>query len=76
MIQIGSKVILRTNNAIFDPCFIQRVDVEPGRIQDVKSVTVTYFAGYNKDKNTGEMHEDWKVETIQRKDMVSIAERI
>lgn len=68
MIKKGSMVVLRTSDAIYSPCKIVAMSPE--------NVTVTYFAGYKKDKETGEMYEDRPVETIPRKKMVRMSERI
>jgi len=65
----GSTVVLRTKNAIYSTCKIVAMSDE--------NVTVTYFTGMNKDRETGEYYiEDRPVETIPRKKIVSMSERL
>ena len=59
--------IVRTKSAIYSPC--QMVS------QSSDGITVTYFAGMKKDKRTGEMVEDHKVDTISRNEVVSLQKR-
>jgi hypothetical protein len=67
MIQKGSTVILRTRNAIYSPCEVA--------LLHRNSVAVKYLAGMKKDRKTGKMVEDRRVETISRNDIVSMSER-
>jgi len=64
----GSTVVLRTKDAIYSTCKIVAMSKE--------NVTVTYFAGMKKDRETGEYYEDRPVETIPRKKIVSMSERL
>ena len=68
MIQNGSTVIIRTKDAIYSPCKITSITPD--------NVTVTYYAGSKKDRKTGELYEDHPVETISRKNITSISERL
>lgn len=68
MIQKGSKVIIRTEDAIYQPCEIISLGVD--------SITVRYFKGMKRIGKTSEMSEDYKVETIARKKIFNIAERV
>lgn len=67
MIGKGSTVILRTVDAIYSPCKVVSMSGD--------NVTVTYFAGMKKDRETGRYREDHKVETISRKKILSLQER-
>lgn len=67
MIQKGSTIVLRTKEAIYSTCEIVAISDE--------NVTVTYFAGVKKDRQTGKMHEVRPVEIIPRKKIVSMSER-
>ncbi len=68
MIGKGSTVVLRTRDAIYSTYEIVAMSDE--------NVTVTYFAGMKKDRETGEYHEDRPVETIPRKKIVRMSERL
>ena len=68
MIGKGSTVVLRTKDAIYSTCKIIAMSDE--------NVTVTYFAGMKKDRETGEYYEDRPVETIPRKKIVRMSERL
>lgn len=67
MIEKGSTVILRTKEAIYAPCKVIAISSE--------SVTITYFAGAKRDRETGEYQDNHPVETIARKKIVSLSER-
>lgn len=67
MIDKGSTVVLRTCDAIYETCQIVAMSVD--------NVTVTYFAGMQKDRKTGKANEIRPVETIPRKKIVSMSER-
>lgn len=68
MIDKGSTVILRTKDAIYSPCQVLAISKE--------NLTVTYFAGMKKNRETGEFHEERPVETIPRQKIVSLSERV
>lgn len=68
MITEGSRIILRTTNAIFSPCFVLK--------NSPQSITVRYHRGTRRDKKTGEYKEDYQVETISMKDVETMSERI
>lgn len=67
MIQKDSIVELRTKDAIYSTCKIVAISDE--------NVTITYFAGMKKDRQTGKMHEVRPVEIIPRKKIISMSER-
>ncbi len=67
MIQIGSTVILQTEEAIFCTCKI--VGMSAGNI------SISYCAGTKRDKRTGEYRDNHPVETISRKKILQILER-
>ena len=67
MIEKGSTVILRTTDAIYSPCQVISMSKD--------NVTVTYFAGKKKDRQTGEFADCHIVEIIPRKKIVRMSER-
>lgn len=67
MIQKGSTVIVRTRNAIYSPCQIA--------LLHAKSIAVTYLKGMKKNRETGEMVRDYRVDTIPRNQIISMSER-
>ncbi len=67
MIEKGSLIVLRTQEAIYSPCII--VAISSG------NVTVSYCAGVKKDRSTGRSYAEHKTETILRKKIVSMSER-
>ena len=67
MIQQGSTAIVQIRNAIYSPCRIVLLHTE--------SVVVTYFKGMKKDRKTGKMVEDHRVDTIPRSEIVSLQKR-
>ena len=67
MIDTGSTVILRTKKAIYSPCKITKMSKV--------DVTVTFFKGMTWDKEAQKHVEEHAVETIPRKEIVSISER-
>lgn len=68
MIQKGSTIILRTTDAIYSTCKIISMSDD--------NITITYIAGIKKDRKTGKSYEDRQVETIPRKKIISISERL
>lgn len=68
MIEVGSKIILKTIDAIYEPCFVIK--------KSPQSITVKYHRGTRKDKKTGEYREDYQVDTIPTRDIVSMSERL
>lgn len=68
MIQKGSIIILRTTDAIYSTCKIISMSAD--------NITITYIVGTKKDRKTGEFYEDRQVETIPRKKIVRISERL
>ncbi len=68
MIKQGSTVVLRTKEAIFSPCKVMAITKE--------NITVTYFAGTKRDRETGEFSEVHPVETISMKNVKYLSERI
>lgn len=67
MIQKGSVLVLTTDNAIFSPCEVLSV----GKV----GVTITYFAGSKRDRQTGKFNEVRPVVTIPFKDIKKVSER-
>lgn len=67
MIKEGSTLIVTTENAIFSPCKV----VSVGKT----GLTITYFAGSKRDRQTGKLNEVRPVVTISFKDIVKISER-
>lgn len=67
MIKEGSILILATENAIFSPCKV----VSVGNT----GLTITYYAGSKRDRQTGKFHEVRPVVTIPFKDIVKTSER-
>lgn len=68
MISPGSTVILRTKDAIYSPCTIIAISEQ--------SITITYVARNKKDRATGKYSESRPVETILRKDILSLSSRL
>lgn len=68
MIKKDSKIILLTKDAIYSPCKVVSLSAD--------NITITYFAGTRKDRKTGEVYENRPVETISRKNIVSMSERL
>jgi hypothetical protein len=68
MIKSGDMAVLRTKESIYCPCQIV--------MTNENNVVVTYLAGYKKDKSTGEIRPNHKIDTISRKEIVSISKRI
>lgn len=68
MIEKNSTVVLLTKDAIYCTCKIVAVSME--------NVTITYFAGMKRDRTTGEFHMQHPVETIPRKNIISMSERL
>ena len=67
MIGPGSKVILKTNNAIYSPCEVVSISA--------KAVTVRFASGMKRDRQTKKMFMEMKVETVSRNDIISMSER-
>ncbi len=67
MIGPGSKVILKTEDAIYSPCEVVAISA--------KAVTVKFAAGMKRDRKTKQMYMDIKVETVSRDKIVSMSER-
>ena len=67
MIKEGSTLILTTENAIFSPCEVVGI----GKT----GVTITYYAGSKRDRQTGKFNEVRPVVTIPFKDIVKVSER-
>ena len=67
MIEKGSTIVLQTTDAIYSTCRVVAISDE--------NVTVTYYAGTKKDRQTREMHEVRPVEVIPRKKIISMSER-
>jgi len=67
MIKIGSTVIVRTKDAIYCVC-------ELIAMSD-KNITVGYFAGMKKDRATGKLRPDHRVDIISRSKIINISER-
>lgn len=67
MIEKGDHVVLKTEDAIYCTCEILDISEQ--------NVKVTYAAGTKKDRKTGELFQDWKIETIARRKIVSMSER-
>lgn len=67
MIEKGSILVLTTENAVFSPCEVVGV----GKT----GVTITYYAGSKRDRQTGKFHEVRPVVTIPFKDIVKMSER-
>jgi len=67
MITEGSTVILRTTDAIYSPCKVVAISSD--------NVTVTYFAGTKRNRETGEYKDEHPVVTIPKKKIVSLEER-
>lgn len=67
MIEEGSTVILRTKNAIYSTCKVVALSDS--------NVTIEYFAGMKRDRTTKKMRESRPIETIARKNIVSMSER-
>ncbi len=68
MIQIGSTVILRTENAFYSPCKIVRLGTD--------NITISYYPEIKNDNKTGKIIASSKQETISRKKIISMCERI
>lgn len=68
MIKKGSNVVLQTKDAVYTTCEI----IELG----AKSITVSYCTGIKKDRKTGKMYMERRNDTISRKDIISISERL
>lgn len=68
MIEKDSTAVVRTIDAIYSPCTIIAVSKE--------NITVTFFAGMKRDRKTGVFVEEHSVETIPRKKIISMSERI
>lgn len=68
MIGKESIIVLRTKDAIYSTCKIIAMSDE--------NVTVTYFAGMKKNRETGKYYEDRPVETIPRKKIIRMSERL
>jgi len=67
MIQKGSALILTTENAIFSPCEVVNI----GKT----SITITYFAGSKRNRQTGKFNEIRPVVTIPFRDIKEVSER-
>lgn len=68
MIVKGSMIILATKDTIFSPC-------EVIALSD-KSITVQYFAGTKKDRETGTFKQVFLTATILMKDVTRMSERL
>jgi hypothetical protein len=68
MIKEGSRIILRTDDAIYSPCRVLSLSKV--------SITVTYFAGSKRNKQTGAFQEIHPVETISLNKVISMSERL
>jgi len=68
MISDGTTVILRTEDAIYSPCKIVRINK--------KSLLISYCPGTTMDKNTGTLKPDRKTISIATKDVLYIKERL
>ncbi len=67
MIKEGSTLVITTDNAIFSPCEVLSV----GKT----GITITYFAGSKRDRQTGKFNEVRPVVTIPFKDIKKVSER-
>lgn len=67
MIKEGSILILTTEDAIFSPCEVLKVGGT--------SLTITYFAGSKKNRQTKKFSEVRPIVTIPFKNIVKISER-
>jgi len=68
MIKEGSTVILETAEANYCPCKVVNLSSS--------NITISYCAGTAKDKETGKIIPDVKIETIPRKNITRMSERI
>ncbi len=68
MIDKGSRIILRTKDATYCPCKVVAMSND--------NITVRYFAGTQKDRKTRESYDNYTVETIPLRHVVSMSERI
>lgn len=68
MVGKGGNVILRTKNAIYSPCKVVSISD--------KNVTVSYCPGMKRDRKTGEFIMERREDTISKKDIISISERL
>ncbi len=79
MIATGSMIVLETGTAIYSPCKVIRQDQSMVRNKDtgemeahLNSITVSYMAGMKRNPKTKRMEEDWRQETILRKDITKL----
>jgi len=68
MIQEGSTVILRTDDAIFSPCEVVSLSKN--------NIVVSYFEGTKKDRRTGKFQGNYKIATIPFGKIVKLEERL
>ena len=68
MIDKNSMIHLTTDDAKFALCRVMAMSKT--------HLTVSYFAGMKKDKETGEMYEDHQITTVERKRVRYIGERL
>jgi hypothetical protein len=68
MIQEGSMVVLKTDEAIFCPCEVVFLSRD--------NIVVTYFEGMKKDRRTGKVQGSYKTATIPFKKIIKLEERL
>jgi len=67
MVKEGSRIVLRTKDAIYSTCEVVAISKE--------NVTVKFCAGMKRDRATGEYHMISPVETVSIKKVVYMSER-
>lgn len=67
MVKEGSRIVLRTKDAIYSTCEVVAISKA--------NVTVTYCAGLKRDRATGDYHMVSPVETIPIKKVIYMSER-
>ena len=65
MIKKGQTVHLETKDAIYSPCKVMEISK--------MSITVRYFAGMKRDKSTGGFFEEYRVETLNMKNVTHLS---
>lgn len=68
MIEPGSRIILRTENAIYSPCTVVSMSA--------RNITVSFCAGMKKIKGSREMIPDYRTEAVSRNTILSMSERL
>ena len=67
MVENGTQIILRTEDAVFSPCKVMSISE--------KNVTVTFCKSVEWDNGVQKMVPTWHTETIDRNKIVSMTER-